>query len=59
MGRQCRGFVEVVPMPNIVLLALAAVVILMSKHAVTDLYLQTPINHKIDATGQRKGIIMT
>jgi hypothetical protein len=45
MGRQCRGFVEVVPMPNIVLLALAATVVLMSKHAVADLYLQTPYQY--------------
>jgi hypothetical protein len=32
-------------MPNIVLLALAATVVLMSKHAVADLYLQTPYQY--------------
>jgi hypothetical protein len=32
-------------MPNIVLLALAATVVLMSKHAVADFYLQTPYQY--------------
>src|SRR3970282_1456549 len=41
MGRHGRGLVEVAPMPELVLLALAAVAVLMFKHAVADFYLQT------------------
>src|SRR3970040_1352534 len=41
MGRHGRGLVEVAPMPQLVLLALAAVAVLMFKHAVADFYLQT------------------
>ena len=44
MGRHGRGLVEVAPMPQLVLLALAAVAVLMLKHAVADFYLQTPVS---------------
>jgi len=45
LGWHGRGIVEVAPMPTIVILALAAVAVLMFKHAVADFYLQTPYQY--------------
>src|SRR4030065_2452514 len=45
VGRHGRGLVEIAPMPKLVLLALAAVAVLMFKHAVADFYLQTPYQY--------------
>ena len=45
MGRHGRGPVEVTPMPQLTILALAAVAVLMLKHTIADFYLQTPYQY--------------
>src|SRR5262245_47086258 len=41
LGRNLGGVVEVTPMPELALLILAAVAILLFKHAIADFYLQS------------------
>ena len=45
MGRRRRGSLEIAPMPELSLLILAAVAVLMAKHALADFYLQTPYQY--------------
>ena len=50
MGRDRRSPLEIAPMPELVLYTLAAVAILLTKHALADFYLQTPFQYSNKGT---------